>query len=180
MKSVILMLAGAVIGALTFYYLSPRVEENVDDGFAPLSVANYTYRTGDTIPEDSVKIIYKRYIKNKVRKNKYSKKRFGSKFLNNKDKQRYIDLDSDVIKGLLTVQSEMDSINPASIGLRLFIGIQKQTVSDTDYIYMASYLKPSGTAAASLLSKYYVIDVNEKNSPTCPIECDNRDYENPF
>ena len=116
MKNVILVLAGAAIGALAFYYFSPRIEEDIDGGIAPLSIANYTYKTGDTIPEDSVKVIYKRYIKNKVRKKKYSKNRSGSKFLNNKDKQRYIDLDSDVIKGLLSVQSEMDSINPASIG----------------------------------------------------------------
>lgn len=179
MKNVLLVVIGAIFGALVVYMILPKVEENSDEVHV-LDKA-YSFNTGQSIDVKQAKKLYKTYITQNVEKSKYSVNRKG-RYMNNQDKERYLDLDSNAISGIRLVQSIISPSKPDTVGLRLFLGIQKQSSSDTDYVYIATYIgaKKSKDDDSQSSVKYYIIDIEDKKSPTCPIECDNRDYENPF
>ena len=167
-----------MIGASVIYLILPEVEKNVDEVY--VLEKDYSFQTGQLVTQSKAKKFYKTYIHQKVKKSKYSKKRKGDEFMNNKDKERYLDLDSNTIKGIRLIQKKISPKKPDTVGLRLFLGIQKQSANDTDYVYIATYNAQNKIKEDVVKPQYYIIDIADDKSPTCPIECDNRDYENPF
>jgi hypothetical protein len=180
MKNVILIIVGAILGSSIVYLVLPKVEKNTDEVF--LLEKDFNFQTGQAINQSQAKKFYKTYIRQRVKKNKYSRGRSGDPDMNNKDKERYLDLDSKTIRGIQQIQDSISPNKPDTVGLRLFLGIQKLTKKDTDYVYMAVY-NPEVKGlenTSTVIPRYYIIDIEDKKSPTCPIECDSRDYENPF
>ncbi|MCT4622089.1 MAG: hypothetical protein N4A46_00605 [Schleiferiaceae bacterium] len=173
MKNAILIAIGIILGLVTYHLFFSEKETNKEEYTLD---KEFTYSSLQKIPLSDAKSIYKRYINKKVKKSKYSKGR-GNGNMNNKDKDRYFDLSASALNDIDSIRKLMNPAQPDSVGMRLFIGIQNNG-SESDYILMAANLD---SVISTLTSKYYyTIKLDANKSPTCPIECDNRDYEDPF